>query len=95
MNDDDGQKTRRVHTAEDRQKALRKMQEDMAGAASQATRDAAHNISQAIGAGTVALGLKAATPLTELAEDLGNDLGDLLGSLFRGDDGDSDNDNRG
>lgn len=88
MNDDGGQKKQRVHTAADRQRALRDMQEQMAGAASQAARDAAHNISQAIGAGTVALGLKAAAPLTELAEDLGNDLGDLLGSLFRGNDDD-------
>ena len=64
------------------------LQEQMADAAGDAARNAADSIAQAVGAITVALGLKAAKPIAETAEDLGIVLGEVLSNFARKRNGD-------
>jgi hypothetical protein len=71
---------RKVRTS---QEGLTELQEQMAEAAGEAARDAADSIAQAVGAITVALGLKAAKPLAETAEDIGVVLGAALSNWAR------------
>ena len=81
-----GSKNRRNVRAS--QEGLTDLQEQMAEAAGDAARDAADSIAQAVGAITVALGLKAAKPLAETAEDIGVVLGAALSNWAREQDDD-------
>lgn len=57
------------------------LQDEMAEASGEAARNAADSLAQAVGAMTVALGLKVAGPVAEVVEDIGATIGDVLNSL--------------
>ena len=63
--------------------SMNHLQEEMAEAAGTAARNAADSVAQAVGAITVAFGLKVARPVAEMAEDLGITIGDALSALAR------------
>ena len=62
-------------------RARHNLQDEMAEASGEAARNAADSLAQAVGAMTVALGLKVAGPVAEIVEDLGAIIGDVLNSL--------------
>jgi uncharacterized Ntn-hydrolase superfamily protein len=60
---------------------MEKLQMEMASQAGDAARDAANRLAQALGAATVAGGLKAAYPFKEFLVEVGNTLGETLESV--------------
>ena len=60
---------------------MEQLQLQMASQAGEAARDAANRLAQALGAATVAGGLKVAYPFKEFLVEIGNTLGDTLESV--------------
>jgi len=69
--------------AEPKRDGYEDLQQEMADAAGEAARNMADAAAQAVGAITVAFGLKLARPLAETAEDLGAVLGETLQNMAR------------
>jgi hypothetical protein len=68
-------------TPSNSQERISELEEEMTEVAGEAARNAADSLAQAVGAITVAFGLKAARPVAETAEDLGIVIGEALRNL--------------